>query len=277
MYQKLHRVMVRRPDQAFGDADPDRWHYRRQPNLITALQEHSHFVQILEEAGVEVVYHRGILHDHADAIFVHDPVLVSNQGALVLKMGKELRRGEEQSLAKSLSDSGVPVHYRLSGRAICEGGDLLWLDEDTLAVGLGYRTNPEGLRQLRLALPDVELIPVQLPHHYGAAACLHLMSLISIVDANLAVVYRPLMPVVFLKTLKARGFVLIDVPSDEFERMGTNVLALSPRDCVTLDGNPVTKQRLHDAGCKVATYRGDQISLTAEGGPTCLTRPILRG
>jgi dimethylargininase len=171
----------------------------------------------------------------------------------------------------------VPTHFRMSGEATCEGGDLLWLDEGTLAVGLGYRTNLEGLGMLELALPDIEIFPVQLPHYLGPSACLHLMSTISIVDHDLAVVYRPLTSVVFLQELENRGFQLIDVPENEFTSMGPNVLALGPRECVMLEGNPVTKKRLEMAGCKVVSYRGEYISMLAEGGPTCLTRPILRG
>jgi dimethylargininase len=277
MYAQLRKVMVRRPDKAFGDADPVRWHYAGKPNLSEASLEHDTLVRLLEEAGAEVIYHEGALPDHADAVFVHDPVLISNQGAIILRMGKDLRRGEEDAIAQSLLKTGVPVHYRMEGEAICEGGDLLWLDENTLAVGLGYRTNLEGLRQLELAMPEVELLAVQLPHYLGPAACLHLMSTISIVDQDLAVVYRPLTSVVFLQELEKRGFQIVDVPEEEFTSMGPNVLAVGPRECVMLAGNPITRERLEMAGCKVLTYKGEQISLMAEGGPTCLTRPILRG
>ncbi|RMD52050.1 MAG: amidinotransferase, partial [Candidatus Thermofonsia bacterium] len=217
------------------------------------------------------------LPDHADAIFVHDPVIVCDKGAVILRMGKALRRGEEDAIARQLEGMGVPVHYRLHGEALAEGGDLLWLDEKTLAVGQGFRTNGEGLRQLQEAMPDVEMIPVQLPYFTGPEACLHLMSFISMIDRDLAVVYPPLMPVPFWQTLQARGVQFVEVPEAEFDTMGPNVLALSPRHCVMLAGNPVTKARLEAAGCTVWTYEGREISLKAEGGATCLTRPILRG
>jgi N-dimethylarginine dimethylaminohydrolase len=277
MVAPLRKVLVRRPDRAFGGADPARWHYAGRPDLTEALREHDQLVKILQDFGAEVLFHEETLPDHADAIFVHDPVLVSDQGAVLLKMGKELRRGEEAAIGRSLEKAGVPIHYQVHGDAVCEGGDLLWLEEDTLAVGLGYRTNPQGLRQLGEALPGVTLIPFQLPYYLGPSACLHLMSTVSIVAEDLAVVYRPLTSVVFLQELEQRGFRMIDVPEEEFAGMGPNVLALEPRNCVMLEGNPVTSQRLEAAGCSVTTYRGDHISLMAEGGATCLTRPILRG
>ena len=171
----------------------------------------------------------------------------------------------------------IPIHFRLHGQARAEGGDMLWIDEKTLAVGLGFRTNAEALRQLRAALPDIEIISVDLPYYEGPEACLHLMSFISIVDTDLAAVYLPLMPVPFWQFLKDRGFRLVEVPGEEYLTMGPNVLALAPGKCLMLQQNRITKERLEAAGCEVLLYRGDEISLKAEGGPTCLTRPILRG
>jgi N-dimethylarginine dimethylaminohydrolase len=193
-------------------------------------------------------------------------------------MGKALRRGEEAAIARCLEESGVPVYYELHGDACAEGGDLLWIDHDTLAVGLGFRTNEEGLSQLREALEPlgVAVLPVPLPYYGGPDACLHLMSLISLVDHDLAVVYLSLLPVPFWEYLQGKGVELVEVPENEFETMGTNVLAIRPRSCLILEGNPVTQRRLEDAGCEVFTYRGNEVSLKAEGGPTCLTRPVLR-
>jgi N-dimethylarginine dimethylaminohydrolase len=218
------------------------------------------------------------LPDHADAIFVHDPVIVTDRGAIVLRMGKRLREGEEPAMAAMLQKLGVPIHYTLHGPARAEGGDLLWLDEKTLAVGLGFRTNDAGYAQLAEALDGsgVELVPVQLPYFEGPEACLHLQSLISLADDNLAVVYRPLLPVPFYQLLLARDIELIDVSDEEFATMGTNILALGPRKCLMLDHNVETIAQLRQAGCEVLTYRGDEMSLKAEGGATCLTRPILR-
>jgi N-dimethylarginine dimethylaminohydrolase len=279
MTAALQTVLVRRPDEAFGAADPALWHYTDQPYLPLAQQEHDAFVNTLLGHGVEVVYHDAPLPDCADALFVHDPALMTDRGAIILRMGKPLRRGEEEAMEQTLRRLGVPIHYRLSGEAMAEGGDLLWLDERTLCAGLGFRTNAAGLAQLGEALAGsgVALVPVQLPYFDGPEACLHLMSLISLVDVDLAVVYRPLLPVPFFQLLEARGVELIDVSDEEFATMGTNALALAPRRCVILDHNIQTIRALEAAGCEVIPYRGDEMSLKAEGGPTCLTRPILRG
>jgi N-dimethylarginine dimethylaminohydrolase len=278
MVEPLRRVIVRRPDEAFGMADPATWHYTARPNLAIAQAEHDALVAVLQQAGVEVIFHDRPQPERADAIFVHDPVIVSDRGAILLSMGKSLRQGEEAAISETLKAIGVPIHYTLHGEARAEGGDLLWVDHDTLAVGQGFRTNAEGLRQLREALePDgVELIAVQLPYYQGPEACLHLMSFISIIDRRLAVVYPPLMPVPFWQYLRARDFHFVEVPDEEFETMGPNVLAISSGVCLMLEGNPITRQQLARAGCEVLTYKGEEISLKAEGGATCLTRPIFR-
>jgi len=279
MFAPLRRVVVRRPDEAFAAADPAAWHYAAAPDLPAARREHDALVAVLHQAGSEVCFHDEPLPHHADAIYVYDPAIVTDAGAVVLSMGKSLRRGEEEPLARCLEALGVPILARLNGSARAEGGDLLWLDHDTLAVGLGFRTNAEGLRQIRDAVEPlgVAVVPVELPYHTGPQACLHLLSLISIVDERLAVVYPPLLSVPFYQLLQEHGFSLVEVPPAEFETMGTNVLALAPRHCLVLEGNPVTRARLEAGGCQVWAYRGEEISLKAEGGPTCLTRPILRG
>lgn len=278
MVSPLRIVLVKRPDDAFAVADPAAWHYTSRPNLSLARQEHDDLIALLRQSGSEVIYHDEVLPEHADSIFAFDPALVTDAGALILSLGKEKRRGEEAAMARSFEKMGIPILYRLAGEARAEGGDLLWLDHDTLAVGQGFRTNAEGLRQLREALKviGVKVIPVELPYFTGPEACLHLLSLISIVDYHLAVVYPPLMAVPFWQELQRRNFKLITIPETEFPTMGTNVLALAPRKCLMLEGNPITKRLLEEAGCEVMTYKGNEISLKAEGGPTCLTRPILR-
>jgi N-dimethylarginine dimethylaminohydrolase len=278
MIAPLRKVLVKRPGPAFATADPDRWHYVARPNLAAARQEHDALADLLCQAGAEVFYHDESQPGRADAIYVYDPAIVTDQGAVILRMGKELRRGEEEPMARRLAALGVPLLYKMHGDARAEGGDLLWVDHDTLAVGLGFRTNAEGLRQLREAVKglDVSVLPVELPYYTGPEACLHLLSLISIVDHKLAVIYPLLLSVSFWQVLQERGFRFVEVPQEEFETMGTNVLALAPGHCLMLEGNPRTQERLEAAGCQVWTYRGDEISLKAEGGPTCLTRPIWR-
>jgi N-dimethylarginine dimethylaminohydrolase len=278
MVEPLRRVIVRRPDAAFAVPNPARWHYTSRPNLEAAQAEHDAFVDLIRQASTEVLYHDGPQPGRADAIFVHDPAIVTDAGAILLRMGKELRRGEEDSLGRRLEELGVPILGRLRGKAMAEGGDLLWLDHDTLVVGQGFRTNAAGFQQVRRMVRElgVSAIPVALPYYSGREACLHLMSLISLVDHDVAVVFPRLLPVPFWELLRDRGIDLIEVPDPEFETMGTNVLALGPRRVIVLAGNPVTVARLRDIGCAVETYSGKEVSLKAEGGPTCLTRPILR-
>lgn len=274
----IRRVLVRRPDAAFGAADPDRWHYTSRPDLAAAQEEHDSLVQTLRQAGAEIIYHQDPQPDRADSIYVFDPVLITDEGAVVLRMGKELRRGEEQAMAAKLAEIGVPIRFTLEGDALAEGGDLLWVDEQTLYAGVGFRTNQEGVRQLRegLSPSGVNVIGVDLPYFTGPEACLHLLSMISPIDHDLALVYPPLLPVALWQDLQRRKFRIVEVPEQEFPTMGTNVLALAPGECLVLEGNPVTRSRLEQAGCTVHSYRGREISLKAEGGPTCLTRPVLR-
>ncbi len=278
MVAPLRTVLVKRPDEAFAVQDPAAWHYTGRPDLAMAQQEHDALVALLRKGGAEVVHHDEPQPDHADAIFTFDPAIVTDYGAIILSMGKPQRRGEEAAMARRFEEWGIPLLYTLHGEARAEGGDLLWVDHDTLAVGLGFRTNAEGLRQLSEALTGigVQVIPVELPYYTGPEACLHLLSLISIVDYHTAVVYPPLLAVPFWQELQRRDFQLIEVPEQEFPTMGTNVLALAPRKCLMLEGNPITRRLLEEAGCEVMTYKGNEISLKAEGGPTCLTRPILR-
>ena len=278
MIDPLRIVLVKRPDQAFAVDNPAAWHYTERPDLAIARQEHDTLVNLLRQAGAEVIYHDDPQPERADAIFVFDPALVTDHGAIILSMGKPQRRGEEAAMAHRLQELGIPVLATLQGEARAEGGDLLWLDHETLAAGQGFRTNAEGLRQLHEALTKigVTVIPVELPYYSGPETCLHLLSLISIVDHQLAVIYPPLLSVPFWQELERRVFRLIEVPDAEFATMGPNVLALAPGRCLMLEGNPLTQRRLEEAGCQVLTYRGNELSLKAEGGPTCLTRPLWR-
>ena len=278
MVAPLRSVLVKRPDEHFAVSDPAAWHYAASPHLVKAQEEHDALVALLRETGAEVFYHEEEQPGRADAIFAFDPALITDEGAIILSMGKPQRRGEEAAIARRFESLGIPILYMLHDEARAEGGDLLWLDHDTLAVGQGFRTNAEGLRQLREALEPigVRVYPVDLPYSTGPQACLHLLSLISLVDEKLVVVYPPLTAVPFWQELQRRGIQTIEVPDEEFASMGTNVLALAPRRCLMLEGNPATRRLLEEAGCQVATYTGNEISLKAEGGPTCLTRPLWR-
>jgi N-dimethylarginine dimethylaminohydrolase len=279
MTAPLRRVLMRRPGPEMAVADPARWHYTSAIDLEEARVAHDAFADALRAWDVEVLYHEEPLPEHADSVFVFDPALVTDRGTLLLSMGKELRRGEEEPLARTLQACGVPICGRLEGTARCEGGDTMWLDHDTLAVGRGFRTNAEGVRQLRalLAPLGVTVLDYDLPYFTGPEACLHLLSLISPVDDDLAVAYPPLMPTAFWEELKRRGVRLFEVPEEEFARtQATNVLCVAPRRVIMLAGSPVTQGLLEEAGCEVVTFPGEPLSFKAEGGPTCLTRPVWR-
>jgi N-dimethylarginine dimethylaminohydrolase len=204
---------------------------------------------------------------------------MTDAGAVLLRPGKELRLGEVDLAERSYAELGVPVIGRIEAPGTVEGGDTVWLDERTLAVGRGYRTNDEGIRQLSalLAPHGVDTMTVDLPHWRGPNECLHLMSFISPVADRLAIVYLPLMSVPFVQELQRRGWSFIEVPDEEFETHGCNVLALAPMRVLVCDGSPATRARLEAAGCEVVVYTGDELSHNRAGGPTCLTRPILRG
>jgi N-dimethylarginine dimethylaminohydrolase len=270
----LERVLVRPPLAE----DAARWReygWRSAPDPAAAAAEHEVFVGLLEEAGAEVVVSR---HDRGnpDAIYVYDPVLVGRDGAVLLRPGKEGRRGEPAALVATLESAGVPVAGEVAEPALADGGDTLWLDETTLLAGVGYRTNEESIPALGKAFPGVEVIAFDLPHWNGASEVMHLMSFISPLDGDLALVYPRIAPVRLLNLLAARGIEVVEVPGEEFESQGSNVLALGPRRALALDGNPETRRRMERAGVDVVVYRGDEISRKGDGGPTCLTRPLLR-
>ena len=278
MISDLKRVLVRAPDSSFAHADPELWHYTEKINYEKAQQEHDYLMSIFTKEGVEVIYHKEPLPRHADAIYVHDPVLITNWGAILLRMGKELRRGEEAAMKNTLVSLNIPILHELSEQSFAEGGDTLWLDEKTLIVGRGFRTNLTAIQELAFILNPlgIQVEYFDLPYDLGERACLHLQSFISLVDEKKAIVYRKLMPSAFYQLLRSRNFELIDVPDEEYLSMGCNVLCIRPGVCVALENNQITIKKLRDAGCKVHTYDGANISLKAEGGPTCLTRPLLR-
>ncbi|HET8631116.1 MAG TPA: arginine deiminase family protein [Thermomicrobiales bacterium] len=274
----LRRVLLYPPVAPDAGVSWEAFAYQHPIDAALAEREHAALRRLLAGSGVEIV--AGEIGDPAlqDAIFGFDPVIITDAGAILCRMGKPLREAEVALMERTLGALGVPIAGRIVAPGTVEGGDCLWLDRQTLAVGRGYRTNAEGIRQLRaiLAAQGVEVVTVDLPHWHGPGECLHLLSLISMVDERLAVVYPPLLSVAFVEELTARGVELVPIPGEEFPTQGCNVLALAPRRCLLLRENVVTAQRLRDAGCEVLTYAGDEISHNRAGGPTCLTQPLLR-
>jgi N-dimethylarginine dimethylaminohydrolase len=235
-------------------------------------------VGLLERSGAQVSYLPADERTGLDSLYPYDPALMVNEGAITFRLGKEARGEEGRAMAEELTRLGIPVLGEVREPGSMEGGDLFWLDPSTLVVARSYRTNPEGIAQLHQLLSGrgVEIMEVDLPHWRGAGSVFHLLSLISLSDRDLAVVFSPLLPIPLRQELLARGFELIETPEEEFETMGCNVLTLEPRRCLMLAGNPITKGRLEEAGCEVWEYEGGEISLKGSGGPTCLTRPLWR-
>jgi N-dimethylarginine dimethylaminohydrolase len=236
---------------------------------------------VLESAGAALHWLPRDAATTLDSLYVRDAAVVCDRGLVLCRMGKAARSSEPAALARGLAVAGLgdwPIAGRIEAPGTIEGGDVVWLGPRTIAAGRGYRTNDEGIRQLRAILGDRidELIVVPLPHWRGPGDVMHLMSLISPVDRDLAVVYPPLLPVPFRERLLDLGMRFVEVPDEEFDSLGTNVLALGPRRCLMARGNPRTAAALERAGAEVLEYAGDEISLKGAGGPTCLTRPLAR-
>ncbi len=276
MTAPLRRVLVRRPEPAALARWSD-YGWRAEPDRAAIAAEHGAFCAELAAAGAEVVYAAGSADGNPDVVYVYDPAILHEGGAVLLRPGKIGRRHEPEQLGRELERNGVRVLGRLEEPACAEGGDTLWLDDRTLVVGLGYRTNEAGAAALAELLPDVDVLAFDLPHFRGAVEILHLLSLISPLDHDLALVYLPLMPTRLVQLLADRGIGLVEVPDDEFETLGCNVLALAPRAALAVDGNIETRRRMEAAGVEVRTFRGDDLCRKGDGGPTCLTRPLLRG
>ena len=276
-YGAIQRVYVRSPDPAaLASWKGYGWH--AEPDVQATVDQHEAFVEILRRAIPEVIVGTAAVPGDPDAVYAYDPTLVTDAGVVPLRAGKEGRRAEPTIIAAELGSVGCEILPLLRAPATAEGGDLLFLDQRTLLAGVGYRTNEVAIEQLRASLTDqgIDVIAFDLPHFHGPAACLHLMSFISMLDADLAVGYSPMLPVRLVQLLDARDVQVVEVPDEEFPTMGPNVLALGPRKALAVEGNPITRGRMEAAGVEVITYPGEHISLNGDGGPTCLTRPLER-
>lgn len=280
---KIKSLFLKHADQAFKSDDHlhKYWkdlNYLQKPVMVEAHDEYNHFEAILRSHDI-IIHH--LPEDDSvniDSIYCRDAATATNMGMILCNMGKVARKNEPAALQKTFETNNIPILGAITSPGTVEGGDVAWLDEHTLAVGHTYRTNAEGIQQLKKLLSPigVSVITVPLPHYKGPDDVFHLMSILSPVDINIAVVFSPLMPINFRNELLSRKYQLVEVPDDEFETMGCNVLALEPGVCLMVEGNPKTKALLENAGCKVIEYKGNEISVKGGGGPTCLTRPIYR-
>jgi N-dimethylarginine dimethylaminohydrolase len=279
----LKTVAVRPPGEAFmSDAKIDaEWkdlNYHARPDIKKAIKEFSAFENLLRGAGADVVRLPPDKRLTLDAIYTHDALIVTPKGLVKPRMGKTQRRAEADVNAEALAKRNIPIAGEITGEGKIEGGDMIWIDRRNLVVGVGYRTNIEAVLQLQRIVGSETVVHwFDLPHYKGRSDVFHLMSVISPLDKDVALVYRPLMPVRLVEFLERRGMTFIDVPEHEFPTMGCNVLALGPRQAVMVAGNPITELRMKAAGVKVHVIEAENISRLGEGGPTCMTRPLVRG
>jgi dimethylargininase len=273
MTAPLRRVLLRAPktdDLRFWRE----YGWRAEPDSVGIAREHETLCELLAAAGAEVVLAEEPVEGDPDAIYVYDPALISDDGAVLLRPGKPGRRSEPEALGADLARAGVPAAGHLDEAALGEGGDLIRLDERTLLVGLGYRTNQAGADALA-ELTSLDIVTFDLPHWRGQGEVMHLLSLLSPLAEDLVVAYPPLLPTRLAQLLAERAVEIVEVPDDEFESMGANVLALAPRVALVVAGNPETRRRLEQAGVEVLVYEGKELS-KGDGGPTCLTCPLWR-
>ena len=280
---KIETVYINPVTNAYGEPDKvaTQWkelHYNDVPDYKGAIEEYAAFEKILTDKGLEVKHFEADPYVMLDGVYARDAAIPTDHGIIICRMGKEGRKGEPAMQKRVFEKNGHKILGEIKAPGTLEGGDVAWLDKNTLAVGNSYRTNEEGIEQLTALLEPkgIDVIPVDMPHFRGPTDILHLMSILSPVDKDLAVVYSPIMPIAFRNFLMDIGYSFVEVPDSEYDSMGPNVLALAPRVCLMVDGNPETEKGLRDAGCEVIKYKGDEISVKGTGGPTCLTRPMIR-
>lgn len=281
MSAPLQRVLMRHPGPSLLQADPGQWHYGPTFDGARAVHQYREFARLVEGSGTEIIWLDDDGDGLADAMFTHDPSLVSDRGAIILRMGKPLRAGEPALHERAYAERQIPILGRIEAPGTVEGGDCVWLDSLTLVVGRGVRTNQDGIDQLGAILSPhgVAVLGFDLPLWQGEEACLHLMSVISPLADDLALVFAPLLPAAFYQLLKKRGIRLIEAPADEFHAsngLSLNVLPTRPNEVIMVEGFPATKAAMEAAGCNVSTFAADALCIACEGGPTCLTRPVLR-
>lgn len=281
MTPPLKRVVMRAPGDSLRKAKAEEWHYGAGFDGNRAIEQFGTFADLVSASGAEIIWIEDTGDGLADAMFTHDPSLVTDKGAVILRMGKPGRMGEPDLHEAAYKAAGVPILGRIEAPGVVEGGDCIWVDQSTLAVGRGVRTNQAGIEQLGaiLAPLGVSVLGFDLPLGNGAEACLHLMSVMSPLDEKLALVYAPMLPVAFWQLLKDRGYTLVEAPDDEFAAsngLNLNVLALTPGEVIMVDGFPKTRALMENAGCKVTAFNADALCIPCEGGPTCLTRPVWR-
>jgi N-dimethylarginine dimethylaminohydrolase len=284
MVDTLRKVMVCSPEAAGWDS-PERvarsrdLGFPRAPVVSAAQAQHRALCQVLEKAGAEVVYLPASPSLTLDAVYTHDASLATDFGLIAMHPGKANRVPEAVQHRDFCRSMGIPALGVIEPPGNTEAGDMVWIDERALLVGHGYRTNRAGIAQMRdlLRAHGVDVLTAPLPYGQGPSACLHLMSLFSLLDEKTAVVDLPWLAVETVELLKAGGYSFIEIDASERDTLAVNVLSLGQRRLVAIEENKKTNQRLRAAGFEVHTFPGSEICINGAGGPTCLTRPLLRG
>ena len=283
MVNPIRRVLIKHAKEGFKNQSElnqsaSKLNYLETPNFSKSISDYDQFVKLLKSFNIEIHYLPNNDNTTPDSIYTHDPCIVSNKGVILCSMGKDDRRSEVPAVESYFKSLDIPILGKIKKPGNLEGGDVVWINERSVAVGEGYRSNSEGIKQLKDLLSDLvdNVISVPLPHWTGPLDCLHLMSLLSPIDKDLFLVYSRLLPIPFLKYLSLLKIKLIHVPDNEYDSMGCNVLAVAPKKVIMLEGNPETKKMLEKNKVEVFCYDGSEISLKGAGGPTCLTRPFLR-
>jgi N-dimethylarginine dimethylaminohydrolase len=283
MVGRLQRVLVCSP-RAAGWNQPsvaDRWRelgFFHPADFTTAQAQHDELCRQLEFAGAEVLHLPTASDLSLDAVYTHDPSLASDHGLIGLYPGKPNRIPEAQRHVEFCRSIGIPALGQIQAPGKTEAGDMVWLDSTALLIGQGYRTNAAGIEQMRALLQshDVEVLSAPLPYGPGPSACLHLMSLMSLLDEQTVLVDLPWLAVETVELLQSRGYRLIEIEYSERDTLACNVLSLGDKRLVALEDNQKTNQRLRHAGFDVRTFPGSELCVNGGGGPTCLTRPLLR-
>jgi len=252
--------------------------FQHPPDFAAAQTQHEILCGLLTEGGAEVVSLPPAESLTLDAVYAHDASLATDYGLVLMNPGKKNRVAEARAHADFCEQLGIPLFGEIGPPGTSESGDIVWLDSRTLLIGDGYRTNKAGIEQMRslLSAKNVEVLSAPLPYGRGPSACLHLMSLMSMLDEQTILVDLPWLAVETVELLKARGFHLIEIEYSERETLACNVLSLGRRRLIALEENAQTNQRMRDAGFDVCTFPGSEIGINGAGGPTCLTRPLLR-
>ena len=276
MTAPLHDVVVKRPGAAFAAAYDNPAHgFLHAPDLTEAQRQHDAFCRVLTDLGVRV-HPLDAETSSPDLTYTFDSALVTDRGMIGLRSGKPTRQGEAEPMLAWAADNGIPVIGRLEGDETADGGDTFWLRPDVFCIGRSLRTNTAGAaRMAQLVGGDVHVFDV--PYANGPAECLHLLSVISPIADDLAVVFLPQLPAGLYELLAERCVALVPVPEEELLTQGCNILAVRPGVVVMVEGNPATERALLDRGCEVHTFPGTEVCINGSGGPTCITRPILRG